>query len=229
MLPPPGPYPYNYAHLLSQAAKQAHWAQFMVRVPMMSRQCALALAGPERDAVMATKSLLGRPLHDSWEWWNTLREMCDHHNNVTLALEITADLPAQEVLDKWAAEPIKFLFVPTTIFVFNKSGFPTLTKNHQAWLLRCMKQRDIQYVLTGEPRYVIGRGGVKHSRRLGSHADGVKVYLQYLAFLFKKRPEWTQQEKYEYPYYNYLQTPLQPLMDNLESQTYEVFEQDPIK
>ena len=30
-------------------------------------------------------------------------------------------------------------------------------------------------------------------------------------------------------YEDYLQCPLQPLMDNLESQTYEVFEKDPVK
>ncbi len=97
--------------------------------------------------------------------------------------------------------------------MFNKAGFPTLSRGHQELLLRLFKQKDVQYVVTGEAR----------------HADGLKVYLQYLTFLYKKRPEWTHQEKYEYPYYNYLQTPLQPLMDNLESQTYEVFEQDPVK
>ena len=37
------------------------------------------------------------------------------------------------------------------------------------------------------------------------------------------------QEAFESPYYDYLQSPLQPLMDNLESQTYEVFEKDPVK
>lgn len=30
-------------------------------------------------------------------------------------------------------------------------------------------------------------------------------------------------------YEDFLQCPLQPLMDNLESQTYEVFEKDPVK
>lgn len=30
-------------------------------------------------------------------------------------------------------------------------------------------------------------------------------------------------------YEDYLQCPLQPLMDNLESQTYEIFEKDPVK
>ena len=33
----------------------------------------------------------------------------------------------------------------------------------------------------------------------------------------------------ELPYLDYLQSPLQPLMDNLESQTYEIFERDPVK
>ena len=31
------------------------------------------------------------------------------------------------------------------------------------------------------------------------------------------------------PFYDYLQAPLQPLMDNLENQTYETFEKDPVK
>lgn len=35
--------------------------------------------------------------------------------------------------------------------------------------------------------------------------------------------------QYARGYEDYLQCPLQPLMDNLESQTYEVFEKDPIK
>lgn len=36
-------------------------------------------------------------------------------------------------------------------------------------------------------------------------------------------------ETFEAPYLDYLQSPLQPLMDNLESQTYEAFEKDPVK
>lgn len=36
-------------------------------------------------------------------------------------------------------------------------------------------------------------------------------------------------ENFAKGYEDYLQCPLQPLMDNLESQTYEVFEKDPVK
>lgn len=36
-------------------------------------------------------------------------------------------------------------------------------------------------------------------------------------------------ERFARGYEDYLQCPLQPLMDNLESQTYEIFEKDPFK
>ena len=39
----------------------------------------------------------------------------------------------------------------------------------------------------------------------------------------------TREEAYTREYYDYLQEPLQPLMDNLESATYDTFEKDPIK
>lgn len=40
---------------------------------------------------------------------------------------------------------------------------------------------------------------------------------------------YSEMESFEAPYRDYLQSPLQPLMDNLESQTYETFERDPVK
>lgn len=54
-------------------------------------------------------------------------------------------------------------------------------------------------------------------------------YAQYMQYLFSKKPPQTPQDLFEMPYLDYLQSPLQPLMDNLESQTYETFERDPIK
>uniref|UniRef100_A0A2K5S1Y9 Protein arginine N-methyltransferase 5 n=1 Tax=Cebus imitator TaxID=2715852 RepID=A0A2K5S1Y9_CEBIM len=54
-------------------------------------------------------------------------------------------------------------------------------------------------------------------------------YLQYLEYLSQNRPPPNAYELFAKGYEDYLQSPLQPLMDNLESQTYEVFEKDPIK
>jgi protein arginine N-methyltransferase 5 len=48
-------------------------------------------------------------------------------------------------------------------------------------------------------------------------------------YLQKHQPPKSQIERFGAGYQDYLQAPLQPLADNLESITYEVFEKDPIK
>merc|ERR1719487_2868011 len=62
----------------------------------------------------------------------------------------------------------------------------------------------------------------------GAEAEASK-YVDYVARLFQSRPPLTAAEQFELPYLDYLQAPLQPLQDDLESQTYETFERDPVK
>jgi len=60
-----------------------------------------------------------------------------------------------------------------------------------------------------------------------SHSnESLSLYRQCLDQLTSSAPPLTAQEIYEKPYWDYLQAPLQPLMDNLESSTYETFERD---
>jgi protein arginine N-methyltransferase 5 len=54
-------------------------------------------------------------------------------------------------------------------------------------------------------------------------------HLSYLRYLQRYQPPKTQIERFGVGFQDYLQSPLQPLTDNLESITYEVFEKDPIK
>jgi protein arginine N-methyltransferase 5 len=56
-----------------------------------------------------------------------------------------------------------------------------------------------------------------------------QAYLIYIRHLQKNQPEQSVVEKFGQGYQDYLQAPLQPLADNLESITYEVFEKDPVK
>lgn len=100
----------------------------------------------------------------------------------------------------------------TDIFLTNRKGFPTLSQRHQAFLLELFKF-NIQYYFTGRPR----------------HRGRLLPYVQYMHFLYGKRQELNAKMQFEAPYLDYLQAPLQPLMDNLESQTYETFEQDAFK
>ena len=54
-------------------------------------------------------------------------------------------------------------------------------------------------------------------------------HLDYLRYLQRKQPPKTLLQRFGSGYQDYLQSPLQPLTDNLESITYEVFEKDPVK
>lgn len=68
------------------------------------------------------------------------------------------------------------------------------------------------------------------STRLHLHAvGGAEAYQQYIRHLNRTLPELDQVERFASGYQDYLQAPLQPLADNLESSTYETFEKDPVK
>lgn len=54
-------------------------------------------------------------------------------------------------------------------------------------------------------------------------------HLSYVRYLQRKQPPKTAIERFGAGYQDYLQAPLQPLADDLESVTYEVFEKDPVK
>jgi len=150
---------------------------------------------------------------DSWQWWNRLRTLCDSNKRLGLLLELTADLPSEVVIQRWLGEPIKAVLVPTSIFLTNKKGFPVLSRAHQN-IVRQLFKLDVQLVLSGKDR----------------HPDkGIRAYNMYLDHLFKTQEPPDNISQFAKGYEDYLQVPLQPLMDNLESHTYEVFEKDPIK
>ncbi|CAG8975197.1 hypothetical protein HYALB_00004258 [Hymenoscyphus albidus] len=55
------------------------------------------------------------------------------------------------------------------------------------------------------------------------------AHLIYMRYLQRNQPPRSTIERFGSGYQDYLQAPLQPLTDNLESVTYEVFEKDPVK
>lgn len=180
----------NIARIISTFLHEGHHnVHIWVKVPLQSRNCQ----------------------EDTWHWWNKFRSLCDHHNRIGLALELTADLPSQ--LERWPGEPIRVLYVPTSVFLMNKKGFPVLSRAHQHFVASLIKL-NCQIVLSGENL---------------NKAEGIVVYHQYLDHLYQSSQNIGQYEKFSKGYEDYLQAPLQPLMDNLESSTYEIFEKDPIK
>lgn len=56
-----------------------------------------------------------------------------------------------------------------------------------------------------------------------------RLHWEYLSYLFRRMDGLSEEESVEFEYRDYLQAPLQPLQDHLESATYEVFERDATK
>ena len=67
------------------------------------------------------------------------------------------------------------------------------------------------------------------SKKSNQTVNDPTPHLNYLRNLQRRQPPRTVLERFGAGYQDYLQAPLQPLTDNLESYTYEVFEKDPIK
>jgi len=156
------------------------------------------------------ESEVGEP-EDTWQWWNRFRMLSNSSSKVSLSLTLTEEVPPESCLLRWAGEPIKTLRIPANLFLTNKKGYPVLSRTHQAVVKR-FHHLDIQIIVTG-----LGLG------------DRLSCYQQYLDHLYQQCPLGDPLQQFARGYEDYLQCPLQPLMDNLESQTYEVFEKDPVK
>ena len=187
-----------------------------------------------------------RRVHDPFEAWAGLRAACEGHPQLGVCLHVGASLPGDDALARWIGEPVRAIVVAEDAFTTNKRGFPVLPKRHQAFL-QSMLRRNVQVVLraTGGDGEgvssgvsgVSGSGGPREPTPAEAAArtegrDGwssTRRRWEYLVYLFRKIPDATEQELVEAGYRDYLQAPLQPLMDNLESATYETFEKDASK
>lgn len=189
----------NLARLVSNHIAKGAGFQVWVQVPLVAPDCS-------QWEESATPNC-----EDTWDWWNRFRLMANSSSKINLCLEVSEDIPSEEQVKRWVGEPIKTVSVPTSLFLTNKKGYPVLAKQHQA-LIRQFVHLDIQIIVRGPSR-----------------GHELKYYQQYLEHLYQQVPVGDPLQQFARGYEDYLQCPLQPLMDNLESQTYEVFEKDPVK
>lgn len=171
----------------------------------------LPMISPKTESSQFEREVKEEDTDDTWHWWNNFRSTANFEKKLSLALELTADLPDSVDIDRWLGEPIKCLVVPTHLFMTNKKGFPVLPKSHQVAIRQFLRQKT-QILITGTQRH-----------------QHYKHYQQYMEHLWQVGYEADPVMQFAQGYEDFLQFPLQPLMDNLESQTYEVFEKDPVK
>ncbi|KAI0661471.1 PRMT5-domain-containing protein [Cubamyces menziesii] len=230
ILPPPSNRTQvgSYARAINACLTSLPFMELSVRIPIYDPSS--VLQGPSRSPspVESTRSdpaPSGTPPESNmttWEMWDTIRTICGYNPRLTLVLDLTPPLPlSSSVLDQWSAEPVRHLWLPASAFIANAKGYPVLPKGTQSFIRNIMKLQP-NVILSGT--------------RANKHAcGGEAAYSQYVRHLEKTSPAVKAAhtagtvENFAQGYQDYLQAPLQPLMDNLQSITYQTFEQDPVK
>ncbi|KAK5121815.1 hypothetical protein LTR85_004690 [Meristemomyces frigidus] len=180
-------------------------------------------------------------LYGSWEAWNAIRTMCNYSSRLTIALEIPRQLPPLNLQSRWHSEPVRLLVLPRTSFLRNAKGYPVLAKMHQQYLTRFLRLRfppwvilsDVGPIPPNDQDVVNGHLPEPTPAEAATTANDKPKdpvpHLRYLRHQQQTQPSRPPIERFGQGYQDYLQSPLQPLTDNLESITYEVFEKDPVK
>lgn len=208
----------NYARCVNQILQGLSNMQLWLRIPLV-----------KADDESTGENFNG--LSDSWELWNSFRLLCEHHSQLSVALDVLSTLPSVNSIGRWFGESVRALLLHTDCFLTNARGYPCLSKRHQN-LITGFFDHSVQVVLSGKPLHRASTGS------LANHAENnvndtqkhpLRLYLDYVGYLYQKMGPLTEQERLEHGYKDFLQAPLQPLMDNLEAQTYETFEKDSVK
>ncbi|KAL8504359.1 hypothetical protein ACS0TY_022908 [Phlomoides rotata] len=206
----------NYARCLNQILQNLGSMQLWLRIPLMKS---------DDDTEAKNPDYMVEGTIDSWELWNSFRLLCEHHGQLSVALDVFSSLPSASSVARWFGEPVRAAIINTHSFLTNAKGYPCLSKRHQS-LTTLFFNHSIQIVISGQP--------VHPESKPSNHLEGgwkhpLRPYLDYVAYLYQKMDPIPEQERFELGYRDYLQSPLQPLMDNLEAQTYETFEKDTVK
>ncbi|GBE88024.1 PRMT5-domain-containing protein [Sparassis latifolia] len=227
ILPPPRHRAHlaSYARTVNTCINAIPYIQLSIRIPIYNpMELQFQSTTTDLSTADTSSSLLSstEPSTATWEMWDTIRSVCGYNPRLTLTLDMTPPMPSVlTVLGQWSAEPVRHIFLPASTFIANAKGYPVLPKGAQSFI------RDI---LKLQPNVILsGTSTGRHER------GGEAAYSQYVRHLEKTSPlvQAAQTsgtvENFAQGYQDYLQAPLQPLMDNLQSVTYNTFEQDPVK
>jgi hypothetical protein len=146
---------------------------------------------------------------DDWRRWRDLCSACEAEDLFSVVPEMSTLSSSFHMMDIWRVEPgFKSLIIDEGVFVSNAHGYPVLPRCIQD-VLSLLKEGHPIILETGE--------------------DGMKDYSCYMRWLLSKARGDLDPNEFTRGFENVLQTPLQPLRDHLPSETYEVFEMDPVK
>ncbi|PKI84260.1 type II protein arginine methyltransferase [Malassezia vespertilionis] len=157
--------------------------------------------------------------NDNWAWetWEALQNFTGYNAQLHVALDLSMPLPPSASMQRWTAEPVSMLWLPSSSFLANAKGYPVLSKSAQGLIRRLLRRKPtvvLSDITTPPPQHTRG---------------GPTAYLQYIRHLEHTLPEPDATEAFAQGYGDLLQVPLQPMSENLGGSTYDVFESDPVK
>ena len=213
-----------------------------------------SLENYERSQFAIEKTLTtskGKDTFATWDAWNTIRSISGYNSRLSVALVIPKTLSPFALQSRWFSEPLRILLLHGSVFVKNKVGFPALPSDHQTLLSHYMRVKQPPWLLLSGAdhlpsldaldRIPMGIGMDNQvfptPAEADSHDDSrasigrseLTLHIDYMRHFQRKQQPLSAVEQFSSGYQDYLQSPLQPLADNLESVTYEVFEKDPVK
>nr|RBQ89942.1 hypothetical protein FVER53263_11418 [Fusarium verticillioides] len=239
----------QYARAVEEALTVGNRLTFLIHMPMYRE--------PGLDAKTANISSLdvktptkteGKEIDllAAWDSWHHVRSVCNYNTRLFVALQIPRVMPEKDLQDRWFAEPLHYLTFSPATFQANKAGFPSLSKRHQnlifsymrlknvPWILLCDVGPDVSHLKDGEQSLPTAQNDLPSLAEAEAQGQSNKTknndYISYLRWLEDQQPPFSYLESPTLTsFQDWLQSPLQPLSDNLESATYEVFEGDPVK
>lgn len=164
-----------------------------------------------------------------------------------MALRIPKRVPEKNLQERWFSEPLHYLTISSKVFQQNSGGHPVLSKFQQGLVHRYMRIKNAPWLIlsdVGPDAKTLADLPDERAVAFPSLADAANAvregnkrsfpplndYVAYMRHVEKSQEPFSAMESPALvSFQDWLQSPLQPLADNLESATYEVFEGDPVK
>lgn len=160
----------QYARLLSKFLSPYLQTRVWIRIPLVATVTTDSTSADTANPTKRSLKVLG-----GWSVWNQLRTLLGNSPLVGIALELTSVVPEDgEVLQRWIAEPIRALIIPSSVFRANSSGDPALPKflkNFVSKLMRHNVQLIIETVNDEQPVGQNYEAAIQLHRNSPSHSS----------------------------------------------------------
>lgn len=186
-------------------------------------------------------------LFSAWDSWHVIRTTCNYDAKLFVALRIPRMLPEKHLQTRWFSESLQYLSLGPQTFQTNRGGHPSFSRHHQDMIMMYMRLKNAPYFLLCDVGPEIKEDtqvkeappmddfptleeAAQQPAKSNQNYLESNSYASYLRYIQRQQEPLSVLEQQTLTnFQDWLQSPLQPLSDNLESVTYEVFEGDPVK